>query len=345
VRIESVDYHTAGEPFRIVTAGVEPLVGDTILDKRRDALEHHDHVRRLLVNEPRGHADMYGCFVVEPNDAGADLGVVFFHNAGYSTACGHGTIALVTWALDAGVIARAEGENRIVVDVPSGRLETWALVEDGRVRSVRFRNVPAFVWAEGVELGGHVVDVAFGGAFYASLEERVEPGELPRLIELGRELKREIGEWQDVAHPLEPELRDVYGVIFWQEEGEHPLTQRNVTVFADGEVDRSPCGSLEPGGVREGVKGADGALQVRGGAGRHAAQSIKICCYVKNAPLGTSDRRGGSPRAWSPRQGRSHSRFRGDAPVLKNVHTAPAGAADSDPAVTARSRRFVYFAA
>jgi proline racemase len=186
---------------------------------------------------------MYGCFVVEPNDAGADLGVVFFHNAGYSTACGHGTIALVTWALDAGVIARAEGENRIVVDVPSGRLETWALVEDGRVRSVRFRNVPAFVWAEGVELGGHVVDVAFGGAFYASLEERVEPGELPRLIELGRELKREIGEWQDVAHPLEPELRDVYGVIFWQEEGEHPLTQRNVTVFADGEVDRSPCGS------------------------------------------------------------------------------------------------------
>jgi len=243
VRIETVDYHTAGEPFRIVTAGVEPLVGDTLLDKRRDALERHDHVRRLLVHEPRGHADMYGCFVVEPDDAGADLGVVFFHNAGYSTACGHGTIALVTWALDSGVLARAEGENRVVVDVPSGRLETQAFVEDGRVRAVRFRNVPAFVWAEGVALGDHVVDVAFGGAFYASLEERVEPGELPRLIELGRRLKRELEEWQDVVHPLEPELRDVYGVIFWQDEGERPLTQRNVTVFADGEVDRSPCGS------------------------------------------------------------------------------------------------------
>jgi proline racemase len=243
VEIRAVDYHTGGEPFRIVTGGVEAPQGATILDKRRDAHERLDHVRRLLVHEPRGHADMYGCFVVEPNDAGADLGVVFFHNAGYSTACGHGTIALVTWALDEGIVERTEGENHVVVDVPSGRLETWAQVEDGRVRSVRFRNVPAFVWAEGVELGERTVDVAFGGAFYVSVEERVDLSELPRLIELGRELKREVEAWQDVVHPLEPELRDVYGVIFWQEEGERPLTQRNVTVFADGEVDRSPCGS------------------------------------------------------------------------------------------------------
>jgi proline racemase len=243
VQIRTVDYHTAGEPFRIVTGGVEAPQGATILDKRRDAHERLDDVRRLLVHEPRGHADMYGCFVVEPSDDGADLGVVFFHNAGYSTACGHGTIALVTWALDEGVVDRQEGENHVVVDVPSGRLETWARVEDGRVRAVRFRNVPSFVWAEGVEFGDRTVDVAFGGAFYASVEERVHPDELPRLIELGRTLKQEIEQWQDVVHPLEPELRDVYGVIFWQEEGEDPLTQRNVTVFADGEVDRSPCGS------------------------------------------------------------------------------------------------------
>jgi proline racemase/trans-L-3-hydroxyproline dehydratase len=241
--IRTVDYHTGGEPFRIVTGGVDGLRGSTILERRRDALDRLDHVRRLLVFEPRGHADMYGCFVVPPNDDGADLGVVFFHNAGYSTACGHGTIALVTWALDEGVVPREEGENRVVVDVPSGRLETWARVERGNVRSVRFRNVPAYVWAEGLAVGLHTVDVAFGGAFYASLEERVEPAELPRLIELGRELKREIEARHDVLHPLESELRDVYGVIFWQEEGESPLTQRNVTVFADGEVDRSPCGS------------------------------------------------------------------------------------------------------
>jgi proline racemase len=241
--IRTVDYHTGGEPFRIVKGGVDELRGSTILERRRDAADRLDRVRRLLVFEPRGHADMYGCFVVPPNDDGADLGVVFFHNAGYSTACGHGTIALVTWALDEGIVPREEGENRVVVDVPSGRLDTWAEVERGRVRSVRFRNVPAYVWAERLEIGERSVDVAFGGAFYASLEERVEPTELPRLIELGRELKREIEASHDVVHPLEPELRDVYGVIFWQGEGESPLTQRNVTVFADGEVDRSPCGS------------------------------------------------------------------------------------------------------
>jgi len=245
VEVEATDYHTAGEPFRIVTFGVPPIGGRTVAARREQAAERPDvdAVRRLLCHEPRGHADMYGCHVVEPNDDGADLGVVFFHNAGYSTACGHGTIALVTWALDSGVVERREGENHVVVDVPSGRLETWAHVEGDRVVSVRFRNVPSFVWAEGVEIHGRAVDVAFGGAFYASLEEHVEAGELPRLIKLGRELKRELEAWQDVVHPLEPELRDVYGVVFWQEEGDEPLTQRNVTVFADGEVDRSPCGS------------------------------------------------------------------------------------------------------
>ena len=242
-RISAVDYHTGGEPFRIVTRGVDPPRGRTILDKRRDALERLDHVRRLLVYEPRGHADMYGCFVVEPDDDGADLGVVFFHNAGYSTACGHGTIALVTWALHEGPLEKREGENRIVIDVPSGRLETWAAVEKRRIRSVRFRNVPSYVWGTGLAAAGRNVDVAFGGAFYASLEERVEPGELPRLIELGRAIKRDLESAHEIVHPLEPELRDVYGVVFWQHEGDDPFTQRNVTVFADGEVDRSPCGS------------------------------------------------------------------------------------------------------
>ncbi|MEO5633510.1 proline racemase family protein [Gaiella sp.] len=241
--IRTVDYHTGGEPFRIVVGGADIPEGTTILERRRDALERLDQIRRLLVYEPRGHADMYGCHVVPPNDDGADLGVVFFHNAGYSTACGHGTIAIVTWALDEGIVERREGENRVVVDVPSGRLETVATVSDGRVRSVCFRNVPAFVWATGVEVAGRSVDVAFGGAFYAALPERVEPAELPRLIELGREIKRELEAWQEIVHPLEAELRDVYGVIFWQEEGDNPFTQRNVTVFADGEVDRSPCGS------------------------------------------------------------------------------------------------------
>ena len=245
MKVETVDYHTAGEPFRIVPGGVAPLRGRTIMEKRRYAREHLDQIRELLVFEPRGHADMYGCFVTEPEDEGADLGVVFFHNAGYSTACGHGTIALVTWAIESSRLAAAEPETAVVVDVPSGRLETVAMVEEGRVRSVRFRNVPSFVLVDGLELriGGRqvAVAVAYGGAFYAIVpadifELLVEPAYLPRFIELGREIKLAIEAARDIVHPLNDELRDIYGVIFTQ-------GNRNVTIFADGEVDRSPCGS------------------------------------------------------------------------------------------------------
>src|SRR5687767_6428383 len=145
LKIETVDYHTAGEPFRIVVGGIGQIPGERILDKRRYALKNLDAVRELLVNEPRGHADMYGCFIVDPEDDAGDLGVLFFHNAGYSTACGHGTIALVTWAIESGRIAPTEPETKVFVDAPSGRLETFATVRGGDVESVRFRNVPSFV--------------------------------------------------------------------------------------------------------------------------------------------------------------------------------------------------------
>ena len=257
--IETVDYHTGGEPFRIITGGVRPLEGTTILERRRFALEHLDHVRRFLVYEPRGHADMYGCHVVPPNDAGADLGVVFFHNEGYSTACGHGTIALVTWALESGVLPMAGPETPVTVDVPSGRLACLARcnVATRRVTSVRFTNVPSFVLATAITVptsrGPVTVDVAYGGAFYGSADVRplglaVDTASLPALIELQRELRPALDARLDVVHPDEPELHGIYGIIWWQDEPTAPgddatLTQRNVTVFADGEVDRSPCGS------------------------------------------------------------------------------------------------------
>jgi proline racemase/RimJ/RimL family protein N-acetyltransferase len=257
--VTTVDYHAGGEPFRIVTGGVPEIPGATILEKRRWAAANLDHVRRLLVNEPRGHADMYGCFVVEPDDAGADLGVLFFHNEGYSTACGHGTIALVTWALESGRLPMRGPETAVTVDVPSGRLACVARcdVEARRVLRVRFRNVPSFVLAEAVivatSAGPVRVDVAYGGAFYGSVDVRsiglsVDAVSLPRLIALQRELRPALDASLDVAHPEQPELHGIYGIIFWQDEptalGTGPaLTQRNVTVFADGEVDRSPCGS------------------------------------------------------------------------------------------------------
>jgi proline racemase len=250
--VTATDYHTAGEPFRIVTGGVGPIPGATILEKRRWAQQELDHVRALLVNEPRGHADMYGCFVTDPVTEGSDLGVLFFHNAGFSTACGHGTIALATYALETGLLPVREPETELRIDVPSGSLPVTAAVRDGRIEGVRFRNVPSFVHVEGIELetsrGRLNVDIAYGGAFYASVRAEdaglaVEPRRLPALIELGREIKQALEADHEIAHPDEPELRDVYGVIFFAEEGGSPLAQRNVAIFADGEVDRSPCGS------------------------------------------------------------------------------------------------------
>lgn len=256
--IRTVDYHTGGEPFRIVVDGAPALEGRTVLERRRWARDHADHVRRLLVDEPRGHADMYGCFVTPPDDAGADLGVVFFHNEGYSTACGHGTIALVTWAIDEGRVRADEPEVRVVVDVPSGRLDCRARMDGDRVASVAFRNVPSWVLARDVEVptsrGVVRVDVAYGGAFYGSVDARsigldVSRASLPALIALQRELRPALDALLDPRHPDEPDLAGIYGVIFWQAEPDEPdqpgaaLVQRNVTVFADGEVDRSPCGS------------------------------------------------------------------------------------------------------
>jgi proline racemase len=255
--IRTVDYHTAGEPFRIVVAGVPRPEGRTVLERRAWSRDHLDDVRRLLVNEPRGHADMYGGFVTPPNDGGADLGVVFFHNEGYSTACGHGTIALVTWAIDSGRVEAVEPETTVTVDVPSGRLACAATVVDGRVAGVRFRNVPAFAWASDLALdssrGPLRIDVAYGGAFYGSVDVRqigldVSPASLPALIGLQRELRPVLDARVAPVHPEEPELHGIYGLIFWEPistpsaEGA-VLAQRNVTVFADGEVDRSPCGS------------------------------------------------------------------------------------------------------
>jgi proline racemase len=252
--VATTDYHTAGEPFRIVSGGVGPIPGKTVLGKRAWAIENLDRVRQLLVYEPRGHADMYGCFVTEPDDDGGDLGVLFFHNAGFSTACGHGTIALATWAIESGVVPPSEPETRMVIDVPSGRLPVTVMVEDGRPISVGFRNVPSFVHSRGLPVGTRsagevVVDVSFGGAFYASVDARalglaVEPANLDRFVEVGREIKDELNATQEIVHPLEPRLRDVYGTIFFEDmDSLDGFAQRNVTVFADGEVDRSPCGS------------------------------------------------------------------------------------------------------
>src|SRR3954470_14290381 len=200
MEIAATDYHTAGEPFRIVSEGALEIPGATVAERRENAArsERVERVRRLLCHEPRGHADMYGGFLVPPDDDGADLGVLFWHKDGYSTACGHGTIALGAWAVESGrVDAPDDGEVDVTIDVPSGRVVARVRCRGGAVESVAFRNVPSFVVAREVPAAGVDVDVAYGGAIYAFVAAerfglRVTPRDLPDLIAAGRAVKAEL---------------------------------------------------------------------------------------------------------------------------------------------------------
>jgi len=264
MEIAATDFHTAGEPFRIVEEGAVEVPGATVAERREHAArsEEVDRVRRLLCHEPRGHADMYGGFLVPPDDGGADLGVLFWHKDGYSTACGHGTIALGAWAVESGrVAAPADGDVDVTIDVPSGRVVARVRRRAGALDSVAFRNVPSYVVARGVQAGDVEVDVAFGGAIYAfvpaeRLGLRVVPGDLTELIAAGRRVKRALEGTAVARHPSDPRLSGIYGTVIHEELG--PLHHRNVAIFADGEVDRSPTGSATS--ARTALLAADGAL-------------------------------------------------------------------------------------
>lgn len=266
--LRTTDYHTAGEPFRIVVEGAPAIPGATVGDRRAFAMasEEVQGVRRLLCQEPRGHADMYGGFLVPPDDDGADLGALFWHKDGFSTACGHGTIALAAWAVESGrVAAEPHGETDVVVDVPSGRVTARVRCAAGAVEAVTFRNVPAWVQERGLAVAGTHVDLAWGGAYYACLPASalglaVERRHYGALIAAGREIRDALNAAGAAVHPDDPRLSGVYGTIFTDDLGDTPAGpwQRNVTVFADGEVDRSPCGSGSS--ARAAVLAADGRL-------------------------------------------------------------------------------------
>lgn len=250
--ISTIDAHAAGEPLRIITAGLPPLPGETILARRRAMARDYDHVRRLLLFEPRGHADMYGAVLTPPVTPGADFGVLFLTNEGYSTMCGHGVIALTTTLLETGMLPRQEPVTEVVYDSPAGLIRASATVAGDRVTSVAFRNVPSFCFAHALNLetsaGPIAVDVAFGGAFYAlvdasALGVEVLPEHTPRLTQLGMEIKRAVEREIEVVHSQEPELRGIYGTIISEPPRSSQADGRNITIYAEGAVDRSPCGT------------------------------------------------------------------------------------------------------
>jgi proline racemase len=240
--VRTVDYHTAGEPFRIVAEPPVPIPGETVAERRMFAIGDRavDGLRRVLCFEPRGHADMYGCFVTPPDDSGAHFGALFWHKDGFSTACGHGTIALGAWALRSGLVqADPSGATDVVIDVPSGRVTARVHADH-----VNFVNVPSYVITPDVPVRGTVATLAFGGAIYACVEAgtlglAVTRDRLPELISVGREIKWALD--ATARHPSDARLDGVYGTIFFDDLGD--LHRRNVAIFADGEVDRSPCGS------------------------------------------------------------------------------------------------------
>jgi len=252
-KITAIDAHTGGEPLRIFTGGLPDIPGDTILAKRRYAQENLDWLRTATMWEPRGHADMYGCIFTEPVTPDGDLGVLFLHNEGFSTMCGHGIIGLTKVALDTGLIDKPGDAPMLKIDTPAGRVVATGHRENGRITTVSFHNVPSFVLAldqtiDVPGLGSVRYDVAYGGGFYAFVQaDEVGVGlatdDFRQLIDLGRRIKHAVMASLPIEHPFEPDLGFLYGTIFVGTAHDPAHHSRNVCIFADGEVDRSPTGT------------------------------------------------------------------------------------------------------
>jgi trans-L-3-hydroxyproline dehydratase len=252
--IKTIDMHTGGEPLRVILEGYPEIKGNTVLAKRQYLKENLDHLRTALMHEPRGHADMYGCLIVAPNDDGADFGIIFLHNEGYSTMCGHAIIAIGTLAVQLGWVPLTGPETTIKIDAPCGRITAFVKHEGAQVESVRFHCVPSFVLATDVlvevpELGKIWCSIAYGGAFYAYVQAKdlglaLVPENYRLLIERGMQIKRAVMTSELlIEHPFEGDLSFLYGTIFIEKTDTPGIDSRNVCIFADGEVDRCPTGS------------------------------------------------------------------------------------------------------
>lgn len=261
LRIETIDAHTEGEPLRVIVHGVPDIPGDTMPARRAWAQTHLDSLRRTLMLEPRGHADMYGCIVTPPASADGDFGVLFLHNEGWSTMCGHGIIGVVTVGIEAGLLSTSgqmvsscpanDRTARFEIDTPAGRVSARAEHASGRVRRVAFDNVPSYAATLGAEVmvpgyGRVPYDLGFGGAFYAYVDAPALGLGLEHadaLIAAGRAIKHAVMAAHPITHPTEPALAFLYGTIFVGPPADPSCHSRNVCIFADGEVDRSPTGT------------------------------------------------------------------------------------------------------
>ncbi|VVD71274.1 hydroxyproline-2-epimerase [Pandoraea cepalis] len=259
--VSTVEMHTGGEPFRIVTSGLPRLPGDTIVARRAWLVDHLDDVRRSLMWEPRGHADMYGGYLTSPVSQNADFGVIFLHNEGYSDHCGHGVIALATAAVELGWVVRTSPETRVGIDAPCGFIEAFVHWDGEHAGTVRFINVPSFIYCRDVTVqtlsfGAVTGDIAFGGAFYFYTDGTpfglaIRESNVDALKRFGAEVKAAANAAVKVVHPHIPEINHIYGTIIHGAPRFETSTQANCCIFADREVDRSPTGSGTAGRVAQ----------------------------------------------------------------------------------------------
>lgn len=253
--VDVIDAHTAGEPVRVIVSGLPPIRGKTMIERMNWFTENMDGVRNFLMREPRGHRDMFGTVVTPPATEDGDVGILYLHTTGQATMCGHGTIGAVTVLLEGGMLPSHEGENIVRIDAPAGRVTATAVVESGRVTEVSFENVPSFLYMDDIEVdvpgvGMIKAAVSFGGGFYIFVEAgalglSVIPENAGALAKHAMWLKDWGNRELKVSHPVKPEIDTVYGVIVTDasERTENGWRSRETCIFADGAVDRSPCGT------------------------------------------------------------------------------------------------------
>jgi proline racemase len=240
--LAAVDSHTEGMPTRVVTGGVGPIPGATMLERKLHFEAEMDDLRLLLMREPRGHSAMSGAILQPPTRDDADWGVLFIEVSGCLPMCGHGTIGVATVLVETGMVEVRGPETVVRLDTPAGLVEARVAVEGGRARSVTLRNVPAFLLERDRRAGGVVCDIAFGGNFYALVPvDDVDPSQADELIARGLEVMAAVNEDPPV-HPEDPRIAGCRHVVF-HAPGRDGADARNATSIHPGWLDRSPCGT------------------------------------------------------------------------------------------------------